>query len=555
MSFALISGCSDVLKETPMDFNDPADYYNNDNSLLTGVNGVYSTLTVANYYGVNYQFAGEAFAETGATTNGTAFNALTNPRGSNPLIGSPDNMTSRIWNSLYSTVNQANAFVGRATDAEGVIDPLLRQRVIGEARFIRALTYFNLVRCWGAIPLRKERTFDFTSPNIAASPVKDVFGFIIEDLQFAIDNCWNKGETRGAYTNDVGRVTVLAAQSLLAKVYLEMASSSRYATPYKNSEYYQAFDLPAEDYYNLALEYCNDAIANPDFGWVGDWATIWSPDNQNSAEMIFAVQFAPQVSNGSSFFETYTPKESLFNKTSLNKGAFAIANPFLKRYSAAPWKINAATDYRYQKGMMLTFAVKTLPSVPITWSDAQLKYVNPDPSPSAWGVSTTDSPGALRVAKWIDESANLDNSSALDWPVIRAAELYLMRAEIKAELSPDVTVAFDDFNMVRARGNAAGLLDAAEMASYGAVANALGTTPLDEFHEAILRERLMEFMLEGYRWFDLKRLGVLYEVTRRMQGINASSLNRIRDMAWDYYWPYPQDELDGNSLMTQKTGY
>ena len=538
------AGCTEFLKEKPKYFHDPDEYYTDNEALLAGMSGVYATLTEPNYYGVNFPLVADMFGDMGATVNGTAFQPFTNPRGGNPLIPTAT-MVTRIWNALYYTVNQANTFIDRAENAPAGenIDEELRRRVIGEAKFIRALSYFNLVRCWGAIPLRKERARDFTDPRIEASPVKDVFDFILEDLEYAESNCWNKGEARGAFTNDIGRVTKMAATALTAKVYLEMASSSRYSGPDKNSEYHDVFEEEPETYYALCRDYCTMTIENEDFGWVEDWADIWSVTNQNNAEFIFSVQYAASTPDGSSYFISFTPRQSTINTPGIHKGAFGLNNAFINIYKEAPWNINSS-DYRFASGMLMSFSVKDAPEEVITWDEATCKYINTD----NWSDGNKVG-GQLRSAKFVDADALLDNSSSLDWPVIRAAEIYLMRAEALAELSGNPADGYADFNKVRARGRST-LLDDDELSTY-----VLGdSSPMDQFHDAILRERIMEFMLEGYRWFDLKRLGLLAEVTQRM-GVTNSGKQRVRDVFSDYWMPYPSDELNGNTWLEQKPGY
>ena len=102
------------------------------------------------------------------------------------------------------------------------MDEALKNRYRAEARFIRALSYFNLVRLWGPVPLILEAESPTEVRETAVrTPVADVYAAIEADLQFGVANLPD------AYTgNDLGRVTSGAARALLGKVYL---TQQRYA--------------------------------------------------------------------------------------------------------------------------------------------------------------------------------------------------------------------------------------------------------------------------------------------------------------------------------------
>src|SRR5690606_36311828 len=96
------------------------------------------------------------------------------------------------------------------TENFGLTDEAYKNRLIGEARFLRALNYFYLVRGWGDIPLQHIDLID-------RKPTEEVYQFIEEDLLFAIDHLPLKSQYA---SKDLGRATKGAAQGLLAKVYL-----------------------------------------------------------------------------------------------------------------------------------------------------------------------------------------------------------------------------------------------------------------------------------------------------------------------------------------------
>lgn len=139
--------------EKPKDFNDPDQWYKTDQNIISSVNGIYAQLRTGDYYGQKFPFATEAFAGSwdAKGTDYTKFQFVH----SNRNVFAQDNVLSAIWKTLYQTIGMANTTIDRISGSSGNLTPELRSRVIAEARFLRALTYFNLVRCWEEIPLRK----------------------------------------------------------------------------------------------------------------------------------------------------------------------------------------------------------------------------------------------------------------------------------------------------------------------------------------------------------------------------------------------------------------
>ncbi|SDK96953.1 Starch-binding associating with outer membrane [Catalinimonas alkaloidigena] len=167
-------------------------------------------------------------------------------KGSNPDDGASsalpyDNFTylptegnlSRWWNTLYEGVKRANVVVelvpGIAMDAG------LRDRYVGEARFLRALFYFDLVRAWGGVPLV---TTTAPETNLRRASADEVYALIEQDLLAAINALPEKSDYSDA---DLGRATKGAAKALLAKMYLfrnDFANAEKYALEVINSGQY-----------------------------------------------------------------------------------------------------------------------------------------------------------------------------------------------------------------------------------------------------------------------------------------------------------------------------
>lgn len=540
-----ISSCN--LDEHPIDFKDPDQYYRTDSELIYGINGVYASLRNNAYYSQLFPLACDGYIDMLSTSN-TLFTTFINTSSS---TGFPQNSTlTSIWTRLYYTVNQANIIIEKGESASGITE-VLRTRVIAEAKFIRALTYFNLVRAWDEVPLRLTPSYDFTQPGAPLATIPDLYNAIIEDLIYCETYLWNRGEVREGIINDIGRATSLAAKMLLGKVYLHIASSARSSDGVRNKSYKENFD-PAT-YYSLCLKKLEEVIDSEDFGMETEWKNIWSPENNNlSKEMIFSVQFAPIAGQGSNFFLMFIPKNCTYNTTGTN-GAYGIPLYFVKYYAQHPNYLFSpeSTDKRITDGLLLKYIDNTafdangeMMSVSYVKDGNSFRYEYDD------GRSELPSTNSvLRIAKWLDPKVTVANMSGLDWPVLRAAEVYLMLAEAKAELSGIPSDGFSYYNKVRGRCSA-DLLDEDELLNYE------GEDGMAKFREAIIRERIFEFYMEGYRFFDTKRLGAIQTAAERIIAGGATASSKKKDLPHHYYWPIPQDELDTNSALTsQKEGY
>ena len=550
---ALLISCNSLLEEIPIISQDPETMYVNDATVLSGLNGVYGQLR--NIYGSNFTFATDVFAVQGYPTNGTTFNNFI----WYPLVAS-DLTLSKYWNPLYDGIGKANSFIDRVTNMEAKIDTTLKKRVVGEACFIRALNYFYLVRTWGEVPLRINRPVDFKNTSCQVSSIKEIYGQIIDDLKYAELNCWNKGELKGTYKNDIGRVTKLAATTLLAKVYLEMASSSRYSYSNRNDNY--KVYANTDSIYTLCKQECDKAIANPNFGLQSKWEDIWNPSNKDNQEYIFSVQYAPVAGQGSSYFTQYVFRQSTYN-IPYTDGIKAVTGSVLKLYSVPPFNFNSTLDPRFAKGFVRTMVDRiTNDTVQLdeSWMAYKIKKSGVVWDPKN-GFNVGGSGWNLCVSKWLDPNVQIAGMSGMDYGLLRSADVYLMRAEAKVELSKNPTDGLDDINAIRIRSGSQ-LLTGTTISDYNtsvvskytaAMSTAItgrANPELLPFHEILLFERMAEFTLEGHRWYDLKRLGLLGAITIREGGSSRQRINY-----YDYYWPYPQDEISFNTKITQKPGY
>ncbi len=172
---------------------------------------------------------------------------------------------NEVWVANYRGITRAN----QALDVlPGVaLEDAFKHRLIGEARFLRAYFYFNLVRCYGGVPLIDKVVDPTDQEELAKLNVRatedEIYSLIIADLNYAKDSLYSKSELD---SRDLGRATTGAARGLLAKVYMY------------RGEWQKVFDLT------------NEIITSNEYKLVDDYATIWREVGENNDESLFEVQ-------------------------------------------------------------------------------------------------------------------------------------------------------------------------------------------------------------------------------------------------------------------------
>ena len=156
----------------------------------------------------------------------------------------------RWWNVLYEGIKRANIVIEKVPSVE--MNESLKNRSIAEARFLRGLYYFDLVRAFGGVPIVTTSDVPLKMPR---STKAETYDLVIEDLLYAVDNLPLKSEYE---TQDLGRATKGAAQALLAKVYL-------FLNDFENAEDY-ALAVITSNEYDLEVNFVDANSQNGEHG-------------------------------------------------------------------------------------------------------------------------------------------------------------------------------------------------------------------------------------------------------------------------------------------------
>ncbi len=162
-----------------------------------------------------------------------------------------------LWDNLFKGVAICNAVITNIEDKD--VDN--KQRVLGEAHFLRGLFYFELVKLFGGVPLYDGVKTTEEYYKIPRSTVEETYDFVFNDFKFAADNL------PASYSgNDIGRATSWAAKGFLAKAYLYNGNKT------------------------AALPLLNDIIDNGNFTFFTNWADIFNEDYDNGPQVLFQIQ-------------------------------------------------------------------------------------------------------------------------------------------------------------------------------------------------------------------------------------------------------------------------
>ncbi|SCY32493.1 Starch-binding associating with outer membrane [Nonlabens sp. Hel1_33_55] len=358
------------------------------------------------------------------------------------MIHTPVNdQLSDIWRWMFAGVNRAN-YILEFQDKTDFPD---KPRVLGEARFLRAYYYFELVKFFGDVPLVVDQRFLFGDQfDVDRTPKEEVYAQIELDLLYAIENL--------QYTTpDVGRATRGSAQALLGKVYL------------------------FQEKFGDAANVLDDLIASNQYSLVDDYSTIFENDNENNSESVFEIQYSDLEGAG-------------FGCLQCSEGNVAVGFNGIRNYDGPVYDSGFSFNVPTQEVVDLFPPNDVRKDVAILDID---EFAAANNATFRVGFEHTGYYNRKYIARQGDLNtgdANLTNPN--NYRAIRLADVYLMAAEAYNSGNLGDGPARDYLNIVRRRANL-GDLDLSGSA----------------LRDAIFQDRRLELVGEGHHFFDLVRTG------------------------------------------------
>ncbi len=473
------SSCKKFLEENPKSNVTVSNFYKTEQDAIAAVNSIYAYLNSISTGSTAGVYHSSFWVTAGLASDEMQNNQLASPQYDqlSTFTHTPQNSAlEEIWAMHYKTITIANIAINRIPGIE--MNASLKSRLLGEAKFLRGLMYFNMVRMFGSIPLILEEN----SPLLPETADENaIYQQIISDLNDAAASLplnYNAGNGRG-------RATSGAANALLAKVYLtqqDWANAAAAAKKVIDSNEYQLWE---------------------------DFADVFKLTSRNGKEAVFSVGFGD--ANGAIIF--WEVGQFLVRLLPTQLSEEGVIN-------AQGWQI--PTQHLY---------------------DA---YESEDRRRAVTFVTEINGPNGTTtirpyIQKYWDRAAEpTGNGTQNDFPVIRYSDVLLMYAEANNELGQSA-IAHEYINMVRKRARFNGTTYANAVPDYSGLNK-------DQMREAIIKERRLEFVAEGHRWFDLARTGMLEEkVPLAKPGVTPTQKH--------YKFPIPQREVDLNPNLDQNDGY
>ena len=537
---ALHTSCDDgFLDRAPYDGLSSSLIFNSNENALMAMNGAYSTLAnltfEAEFYNYITNLGPDGFDYSRPTWGMTHSQSLATARDANIVTN---------YRRFYRPIIYANDIIAGMENNEKVSEAL-RDRMIGEAKFIRAICYFYLKNLFGKLVLLDKPT-PVTETYLPRSNESEITDFIIRDLQDAALRL------PVSYTSpaDAGRITKGAAIAMLGKTYL----------------FEKKWELAAGEFKKL--------LQSPfTYRLMADYGDNFKTTTKNNAESVFELQYVQQEGMGSSFDRWYGHRS-----VQVNGGDRASMPAHLLRIftnldgspidvSAMPKRTDFTSDVTHGTALMEWYQTayanadvrlhKSVIMPGATFLGAgNITYklyfpYAPYASASPPAInSTNNSDAKVLIRKFLttgDEHILFREDSQMNYPLIRFADVLLMYAEALNETGGPVAEVYAAVDQVRARAGVAAL--------------PAGLSK-DEMRKNIWLERYKEFLFEGHLYFDVKRWQTAH-TDDPVFGMNHDVLDyrflkvfyKKKFVERDYLWPVPQAEIDLNQQIEQNPGW
>jgi len=501
----LLGTACQKLKENPQANLTPGTYFKTQSDLDASVAAIYTELTPDFSFGFTTRMTSCFGADDLTTDPGLnkqdmrAFDELNGASNNSSLLNQ--------WQGPWAAVYQANNVLANYANVPGSTPQALQQSA-GQAYFLRAFSYYYLVRVFGPIP-------DITAPLTASDrPQRDsaskIYATIVSDLQQAA--AW----LPASWSGQPGRATSGAARSLLADVYLTMTG----------------WPINQPSYYTQAAAEADSVMTSGTYSLEPDFNTVFTTNN--GPESIFALQFnvtagVPERSYGSSSVP--------LDESGLDgSGGWDDYYPEINFYLNSPKCYRSYCTY-YDTLKLLNTTTKTFNLVP--WNDTLTHARHPYYKKFRHGLVTGGIGDGVNETATTILSINPSTNKAMDFVRYPMVLLDYAEASDMAGNGPSAA-AYNAVNLVRTRAGLPNLTP--------------GLSQTD-FRDSVVQERAWEFAGEnGVRWFDVVRLQMLPQIIAARSPLE-NPINTSNPLTTRYIAPIPIQDMNNDPNWTQNANY
>lgn len=497
-----LSSCSNLLDENPKEFISPGNFFNTEDEVNSALYGVYQNLHsvyIGDYEKILTGSIGVDEQLTRASSRVDVYNYY--------LMESPTTEYSTTWKDLYNAIGDANMVISRTKNS--TLSDAFKNKIMGEARFLRAYFYYSLTEMWGDVPMWLDELDIAAVSELPRTAKADIVTQMISDLEFAAANCPTSYASSGS-----GRITSWAAKAFLARVCI------------LNNQWQKAYDN------------AKDVINNSPHKLLSNYNDVFKWTNKFNSELIFVNPCLKDV-QGSQIHSFTNPR----GRDEANKftAAFAAGKTALRPDGTT---VNKTTQLFQGWGMFST-SQNLLDSYEtgdtrkdiMNWSGLTLSDGTYVPFTGGDGGGS-----GHYTLKWIafDEPAN---NGSRDVHLMRLGEVYLILAEAANELNkPAEAVAA--LNVLRER-------------AFGNAQHDLSTSlSKADVKAALVKEHRWELAGEGLRRWYLNHWGFDYlnAAVQSMKAENPKGAANIK--SHHVLFKIPAEEFEKNpNLGSNNPGY
>ncbi|MFD2906876.1 RagB/SusD family nutrient uptake outer membrane protein [Sphingobacterium anhuiense] len=530
----LFGACSkDFLDRTPVNKVPEEEFWRTENDVKLAVNAIYGKLSDGMYDDGASDLVHAQYPWESAST------AISS--------GSLGADIDAGWS--YIPIRTCNYFLENVDKA--VMDETLKERYKAEVRFIRAYLYIPMVEKFGDIPL-VTKVLTKEESNVPRVAKKEVLDFLFKELQEV------SAKLPASYSSEKGRITKGAALALQSRLYLmennwEQAARTAkevmglgYALFHAGAE----SELNKKDNYTQFVDFENADDEKKFRLGLRSYEGIFHVENEGNSEVILDRQYIRVA-------------QSQLNNTLLGEGAVGGWSSLTPTQNLVDLYVNFKTGESIKP---VSAEVRAANYAKADKTDFVKEFKNRDPrfyasilfETAPWNALTKEggykftwSSGKSNMSitgynfrKLVDPTSNRDQiDSYANVILIRYAEVLLNYAEAQNEKSgPDATV-FDALDQLRVRAG----LPKVDRGAYGSQG---------KLRELIRNERAVELVLEGVRYYDIRRWKTAPDVMKNIYDVkNGLAQERV----WNdrlYLMPVPQSQIDlSYGVLKQNTGY
>lgn len=527
----VLYGCSDILDTEPLGFTATANFYKDANDVEIALTGCYGLF--GSSYSVNYRTGMFLIGNVG--TDEVLGNPYSTPDAQSNMdqfiFGrvTKNNLNIRdIWESMYRGLYAINELLYQIDNIS--MDEERKNEVKAEAMFLRGWHYYHLGMIFGGVPVYTTVPHEIDKRR---NSLEEVMTQAMSDLQFAYDNM------PGESITDPGRASKWAAGGYLARLYSCLASSKKYEVGKQLNFALNSFDwVNVDDFYDKALTISNNIIENSGLTLVSDYRYLFveGSKSKQKEESLFVLNPSPEKKIGFGLMTYLLPVGAQGGGWGTCRPSQEVLSRYNRNFDArGSWVVGGLADFDCETEIIDNNAY---------FRPKDLKLQNGEAWDGDYNITK------FRILK--TESKHDDYYGGL-YPLMRLAEIYLLKAEATAHRSGD-DAGREVLKSIRYRA-----LDSKSDANAEQLQSSYRR---GDFVQELLDERSRELCFEQYRKFDLVRFN-RYESTIKSLSTTYGVWNRnaalqlVENITDSKIWsPIPEeDEIANPNLKPNNPGY